>query len=79
MLGSQVWFILYLNHPDKLENVPFVVYSSKSPEEVEQYVQDIKDQDQEIKNLIERNYLGHIQKDFGAENRLLDKINNTLK
>ncbi len=76
MTGSQIGAMLAFQHP-QLCTVPFLLYSGHQVEEIRHYLDELEgfaECDEQIKT----NYRGFIPKDLGAEQLLIEKINEIL-
>ena len=71
MTGSQVGVSLILAHP-QLRSVPFLIYSSKEPEEIETHMQELFEFAKLDEN-INANYQGFVPKRSDAGSALLEQ------
>jgi CheY-like chemotaxis protein len=71
MTGSQVGVSLMLAHP-QLRSVPFLIYSSKDPEEIESHLEELFEF-AELDENINKNYRGFVSKSSESGSELLEK------
>lgn len=71
MTGSQVGVSLMLAHPH-LRSVPFLIYSSKEPEEIESHLEELFEFAKLDEN-INANYQGFVSKSSESGSELLEK------
>lgn len=73
MTGAQVGGILNIFY-DELNHTPFVIYSGKEQEWVEEMSQEVAGVSEGFRN----NYKGYIGKGVGSEQKLVDKVRQIL-
>jgi CheY-like chemotaxis protein len=71
MTGSQVGVSLMLAHP-QLRSVPFLIYSSKEPEEIESHLEELFEF-AKLEESINNNYQGFVSKSSESGSELLEK------
>jgi CheY-like chemotaxis protein len=71
MTGSQVGISLMLAHPE-LQKVPFLIYSSKDPEEIEAHLEELFEF-AKLDEGINANYQGFVSKSPESGSELLEK------
>jgi hypothetical protein len=71
MTGSQVGISLMLAHPE-LQKVPFLIYSSKDPEEIEAHLEELFEF-AKLDEGINENYQGFVSKSAESGSELLEK------
>lgn len=76
MTGSQIGVSLGLVH-EQVQSVPFLIYSAKEPEEIEQYLLELAEF-ADVNSQIKKNCKGFIQKTAGAESLLLERARKIL-
>ena len=76
MTGSQVGISLMLSHPE-LQKVPFLIYSSKDPEEIEAHLEELFEF-AKLDEGINANYQGFVSKSADSGSELLEKAIQVL-